>query len=130
MAELTPKQLEELRDPNCFGAVATLKRDGWPHTSMVWLDTDGENVLFNTTKSRAKTRHIERDPRVSVLVFDQNDPYRYFEVEGPATLHEEGANEHITKLSQKYTGKDFHTPKDRVIVRVRPERVFEYVSPA
>jgi PPOX class probable F420-dependent enzyme len=130
MAELTEEQLSALRDPRVFGAVATLKKDGFPHTSMVWLDTDGENVLFNTTKSRAKTRHIERDPRVSVMVFHQEDPYSYFEVEGTATLDDEGANEHITKLSQKYTGKDFHTPENRVIVRVRPERIFAYVSPA
>ena len=126
MAELTELQLKALRDPQYFAVVATLKQDGSPHTSMVWIDTDGENVVFNTTKSRAKTRHLERDPRVSVLVFDKDEPYSYFEVEGPATLDDEGADEHITQLSQKYTGKDFHTPENRVIVRVKPERIFEY----
>ena len=38
----------------------------------------------------------------------------------------EGADEHITQLSQKYRGEDFHTPTDRVIVKVKPERIFDY----
>ena len=95
-------------------------------TSIVWIDTDGQHVIFNTTNSRAKGKHLRRDPRVSVSVFDKEDPYRYFEVEGTAELELAGANEHITTLSQKYRGVDFHTPVDRVIVKVKPERIFDY----
>ena len=125
MSELTEQHLDLLRGTN-FGAVATLKEDGTPQTSIVWVDTDGEHVVFNTTNRRAKGRHLRRDPRVSIAVFDREDPYRYFEVEGTAELDAEGANEHIHELSRKYRGKDFHTPVDRVIVRVRPDRIFDY----
>jgi PPOX class probable F420-dependent enzyme len=125
MATLTDKQLELLRAKS-FAAVATLKEDGAPQTSIVWVDTDGENVVLNTTNKRAKGRHLRRDPRISVTVFDAQDPYRYFEVEGRAELDTNGADEHISELSRKYRGEDFHTPVDRVIVRVRPERIFDY----
>jgi PPOX class probable F420-dependent enzyme len=125
MAALTDRHLELLRGKN-FAAVATLKEDGAPQTSIVWVDTDGENVVFNTTNKRAKGRHLRRDPRVSVTVFDADSPYRYFEVEGRAELDTNGADEHISELSRKYRGQDFHTPVDRVIVRVRPERIFSY----
>ncbi len=125
MANLTEAQVELMRGTN-FAAVATLKEDGTPQTSIVWIDTDGEHVIFNTTNSRAKGKHLRRDPRVSVSVFDKEDPYRYFEVEGTAELELDGANEHITTLSQKYRGVDFHTPTDRVIVKVKPERIFDY----
>ena len=40
------------------------------------------------------------------------------------------ADEHVHELSRKYTGKDFHTPTDRVIVKIHPRRVFDYNSPA
>lgn len=123
--KLTEKQIELLRGTN-FAAVATLKEDGTPQTSIVWVDTDGETVLVNTTNGRAKGRHLRRDPRVSVTVFDAENPYRYFEVEGRAELIDEGADEHIHELSRKYRGEDFDGPMDRVIVRVVPERVFSY----
>ncbi len=125
MTALTDQHLELLRSRS-FAAVATLKPDGTPQTSIVWVDTDGEHVVFNTTNARAKGRHLRRDPRVSVTVFDRDDPYRYFEVEGVAHLQVEGANDHIHELSHKYRGKDFHTPEDRVIVRVKPDRIFTY----
>jgi PPOX class probable F420-dependent enzyme len=123
--KLTDGQVELLRGKN-FAAVATLKENGTPQTSIVWVDTDGEHVVFNTTNSRAKGKHLRRDPRVSVTVFDAENPYRYFEVEGVAELETHGADEHIDELSRKYRGEDFDGPRDRVIVKVRPERVFAY----
>src|ERR1700760_2701394 len=103
MPELTEKQVELIRG-NSFAAVATLKEDGTPQTSIVWVDTDGEHVIVNTRNDRAKGRHLRRDPRVSVTVFDADDPYRYVEVEGEAELELDGANEHIHRLSEKYRG--------------------------
>jgi PPOX class probable F420-dependent enzyme len=122
MATLTEKQAQLFLDPN-FGVVGTVKEDGSPQTSVVWVDWDGENVVFNTKRPRAKGRHLTRNPRVSISVIDREDPYRYVEVEGTAVLDDEGANEHIGKLSHKYKGTDYHDPTGRVIVRVRPERV-------
>jgi PPOX class probable F420-dependent enzyme len=123
--ELTDGQLELLRGKN-FAAVATIKEDGTPQTSIVWVDTDGEHVVFNTTNSRAKGKHLRRDPRVSVTVFDAADPYRYFEVEGTASLELDGAAEHMHRLSRKYTGEEWSDVADRVIVKVTPQRVFNY----
>jgi PPOX class probable F420-dependent enzyme len=125
MSALTDKHLELLRGKN-FAVVATVRKDGSPQTSVVWIDTDGENVVFNTTNARAKGRNLRKDPRVSVTIWDNADPYRYVEVEGTAELDENGAGEHINDLSHKYEGKDFDTPTNRVIVRVRPDRVHDY----
>jgi PPOX class probable F420-dependent enzyme len=125
MAALTEKHLELLKAKN-FAVVATVRDDGRPQTSVVWIDTDGENVVFNTRNDRAKGRNLRVNPRVSITIWDNDDPYRYLEVEGDALLDENGAGEHINDLSLKYEGKDFHTPTNRVIVRVKPERVLDY----
>ncbi len=125
MATLTAKQLDLLKGKN-FAVVATVGEDGAPQTSVVWVDTDGENVVFNTTNARAKGRNLRHDPRVSISIWDDADPYKYLEVEGDASLDEKGAGEHINDLSLKYEGKDFHTPVNRVIVRVKPVRVFDH----
>lgn len=85
-------------------------------------------MLFNTAEGRAKARHLRRDPRASVLVFDNGNWYRWVSVSGAAELDEDGAVEHAHKLSHKYAGKDFDLPpaQTRVIVRVTPERVSTY----
>jgi PPOX class probable F420-dependent enzyme len=125
MAKLSEKQAELLRGKN-WGTVVTLREDGSPHATPVWIDTDGENVIFNTTNKRAKGRNLRTNPRVSITVWDNEDPYKYFEVEGPVELDEEGAGEHINDLSLRYDGKPFHTPVDRLIVRIKPERVLDH----
>jgi PPOX class probable F420-dependent enzyme len=124
MARLTPQQAQLLLEPN-FAVVATVRDDGGPQSSVVWIDWDGEHVVFNTRTVRAKGGHLQRDARVSVSVWDRGDPYRSLEIQGRAELDEEGADEHIAALARKY-GHETFTPGDRVIVRVRPERVHPY----
>jgi PPOX class probable F420-dependent enzyme len=126
MAALSNRQLELLKNGKNFGVVGTVGEDGRPQTSVVWVDTDGERVVFNTKPSRAKGRNLLNDGRLSVTVWDNDDPYKYFEVEGTAELDEEGAGEHINELSLRYEGKPFHTTTDRVIVRVNASRVLDH----
>jgi len=126
-ATLTDEQRAFIRE-NAFPAtVTTLRHDGSPHSTVVWIDeVDGE-VWFNTAVGRAKERYIRDDPRVSVLVLDPTNQYRWVAVNGTASLHEEGADEHIDKLAKKYLGQDrypWHSrDEQRIIVRIRPERL-------
>ena len=125
MASLTEKQAKLFTDPN-YGWAITVRPDGTPHASVVWLDYDGEHVLFNTAKPRAKWRNLEREPRATVAVVDPEDPFNRVAVTGRAELVWEGADDHIHKLSRKYRGRDydnFNPDETRVIVRVTPERV-------
>ena len=85
MAKLSEKQAALLRGKN-WGTVTTLRGDGSPHSTPVWIDTDGENVLFNTAVGRAKERHLRRDPRVSVVVLPAEDQQSgYVSVTGTTT---------------------------------------------
>jgi PPOX class probable F420-dependent enzyme len=108
--------------------VTTLRKDGSPHSTPVWIDTDGENVLFNTSVGRAKERHLRRDPRVSVVVLPAEDQQSgYVSVTGTAELTEDGAVEHIDKLAKKYIGADkypyLQPGEQRVIVTIKPDKV-------
>jgi PPOX class probable F420-dependent enzyme len=124
MAKLTEGQADLFKGKN-LATVATIRRDGSPHLTPVWIDWDGQDVLFNTAEGRAKPRHIRSNPVVGVEVIDGHDPYRWVSVTGPAEIVEEGAVEHIQELSRRYTGRDFNLRADqkRLIVRVKPERV-------
>jgi PPOX class probable F420-dependent enzyme len=98
--------------------------------SVVWVDVDGDEVVFNTAIGRAKERHLRRDPRVSLIVVDPEDAYRWLSVTGRAELTTEGADEHIDKLAKKYLDEDrypWHNPdQQRIIVRIHPEQIDSY----
>jgi PPOX class probable F420-dependent enzyme len=124
---LTEKQAELFRGKN-WGTVVTLRKDGSPHSTPVWIDTDGESVIFNTAIGRAKERHLRRDPRAAVTVMPADDPQSgYVSVTGTAEISEEGANDHIDKLAKKYLGQDkypyLQPGERRVIVTVKPDKV-------
>ncbi len=124
MPRLTPEQGRLFKEPN-LATVATIRRDGSPHLTPVWIDWDGENVVFNTAEGRAKPRNIRRNPVVGVQVVDPGDQYRWVSVSGRAEIVEEGAEEHINELSHRYRGRDYDyvDGEKRLIVRVTPERV-------
>lgn len=110
-----------------YAAFTTLLPDGSPSTHIVWVDADDEHVLINTEVGRQKYRNIKRDPRVSVMVYDGSNPYRFVEIRGRVvgTVTGTQAREHIDELSQRYTGGPYGRPIDseRVILQIEPERV-------
>ncbi|HKJ55739.1 MAG TPA: PPOX class F420-dependent oxidoreductase [Nitriliruptoraceae bacterium] len=110
-----------------FAALTTLFDDGSPQTNIMWVGADDDHVLINTEIHRAKFANVESDPRVSVTVWDNDNPYRYVEVRGRVvdTIGGDIARDHIDELSQRYTGQDYANPiqSERIIVRISPERV-------
>jgi PPOX class probable F420-dependent enzyme len=118
--------VKELAQGPNFGTVATLMADGSPATHVMWVDCDDDYILLNTEVGRAKYRNVQRDPRVSVVVWDHNDPIRYVEVRGRVieTVTGPPARDHIDKLSLKYEGKPYTSAikTERVILKIAPDR--------
>ncbi len=118
--------LELLRAPSpCF--ITTLMKDGSPQTTQTWVDTDGEHVVINTVEGFQKVRNVRRDPRVSVVVSDSRQPFRYAEIRGEVvSMTTEGGAEHIEQLSRKYTGGPYQNyggrPQTRVILTIRADK--------
>jgi len=112
--------------PN-FGALTTLFEDGSPQTQIMWVDADTEHLLINTEVHRAKFRNIQRDPRVTLTIWDATNAYRYAEVRGRVTEIVRGpeAREHIDACSQRYLGRPYpnEIESERAIVRITPDRI-------
>jgi PPOX class probable F420-dependent enzyme len=126
MAKLNESQKQFLEQPY-VGVVTTLRKDGSPHNTVVWVDLEDGVPSFNTALGRAKPRHLERDPRAALIVIDPNDPYKWLAVDGRAELTTEGADPQIDKLAKKYLGADEYpnrrADEQRVKVRINPEHV-------
>jgi PPOX class probable F420-dependent enzyme len=120
--ELQPRVLRLARGQN-FAALTTLLPGGQPQTR---VDADDDHLLVNTEVHRQKFRNVERDPRVTLMIWDKEDPYRFVEVRGEVVEKVRGpeARKHIDELSQKYRGKPYQTPilSERVVLRIAPLR--------
>ncbi|TLP56337.1 PPOX class F420-dependent oxidoreductase [Microbispora triticiradicis] len=126
MSKLDENAVALLKEP-VHAWVTTVRPDGSLHNTVVWVDIDGEEVVFNTAVGRAKERHLRDNPRVSVSVLDPGNAFRFVSVSGTATLELEGADAVIDGLAKKYLGVDaypYRQPgEQRVTVRVVPVKV-------
>lgn len=126
MASLTEQQQDFLKNPY-VGVATTLRDDGSPHSTVVWVDVDAQGVSFNTAYGRTKPNNLTRDPRISLIVVDPADPYKWVSISGKATLTDDGADDQIDNLAQKYLGQasyPWRQPDERrVSVRIAPEKV-------
>lgn len=128
MSVSLPQQAKTWIDEHEFATIATIQPDGQPQLSVVWVSYDGDDLLVSTVKGRRKHLNLERDPRVTVLVYPRGMPYTYVEVRGTATMTEEGGRELIDRLNDAYTGTGRYTADDgtdnvRVVVRITPDKV-------
>jgi PPOX class probable F420-dependent enzyme len=124
---LTENAKELLREP-VLAHIATIDASGRPNISPVWIDVDGDDVVFNTAEGRVKTKNLRSNPNVAVSVVDPQDPHRVIALRGTVTeMTHEGADEHIDFLAKKYLGheqfQDRREGQQRVKIRVRPERI-------
>jgi PPOX class probable F420-dependent enzyme len=128
MSVQLPELAVKLLDKPTFVTLTTLTKDGRPHSTTMWAKRDGDNIIISTTEQRTKAKHMLRDPRVTVSMFDPDAPYNYVTVEGRASLTREGGPELIEDLSQKYTGtrytSDEGTDNIRVVVTITPARAY------
>jgi PPOX class probable F420-dependent enzyme len=130
MAIALPQTVKRILEDKAYGHVITFGASGKPQVTMVWVDVDGDDVVFNTAEGRLKPKNLKRDPRVIVSVQDRNDPQSYMVFHGNATVSEAGADAHIDKLAKRFLGADkypFRQPGEkRLMVRVKPDRIGGY----
>jgi PPOX class probable F420-dependent enzyme len=131
-ATIPASHLDLLARPIC-AVLTTIGRDGWPQSSVVWVDWDGECARVNTTLERQKGRNLLANPRLSLLVVDPDDTSRYVQIRGDAELVSVDAEEHLDSLTRSYTRHpcyyghvypaDQREREKRVICRIHARRV-------
>jgi PPOX class probable F420-dependent enzyme len=133
MSVQIPDSHKDLIDGPVCATVTTVFDDGQPQSSVVWTKLDDDVIKFSVTSTRQKTLNMQKNPKVSVLAIDPQNPYRYLEVRGDVSLSEEGAYDLIDGLAKAYVDKDSYyggvapaEAKDkekRLVVTVTPTRV-------
>jgi PPOX class probable F420-dependent enzyme len=127
MASLDDVGVRELLEQPNYAVISTVNPNGSIHSTIVWIGAEDGMVAVNSAAGRIWPTNLQRDPRVTVLVFESGNPYNYVEVRGTATATREGADEHINALTKKYIGQDeypFRQPgEERIKFVIAPAHV-------
>lgn len=112
--------------------LATVRADGRPHAAPIWFDLDGDTLVFTTGESTVKGRNMRKDPRVSLCIDEEDPPFHFVLIEGPADLAAGGPDllYWATRLGGRYMGADRadeygrrNAVEGELLVRVKPRRI-------
>jgi PPOX class probable F420-dependent enzyme len=124
---LSDPQVRELLEQPNYATVSTINPDDSIHATVIWADTENGSVAINSAIGRKWPANLQRDPRVTLVIQEKDNPYNFVEIRGTATATTEGADEHINRLAKKYIGQDeypYRQPgEERIKFVVTPEHV-------
>jgi len=109
----------------------TVAADGRPHTTIVWVGLDGDEVVIGKLVADQKVTNIRRDPRVSFSMEadgDQHGMQNHLVIEGTARVTQGGAPELLNDLAQRYIGPGttfppMDDPPPGFVIRISPTKV-------
>jgi PPOX class probable F420-dependent enzyme len=136
---LTAADVADLLDEPIVAILATRRPDDTTLLSPVWFEwRDGGFNVWATANDRGKVRHIERDPRVSIVVANSDWPYKGIEVRGEARMSQDGFFDVLGRTARRYFGEEMGSgfaesfTKPGVVIRIEPGelRAWDYADEA
>jgi PPOX class probable F420-dependent enzyme len=109
-----------------------VRKDGSPHVAPVWVDLDGDDIVFMTSADTIKGKAILRDPRVCLCWDDERPPFSFVTVAGTCTTSTDPEEllAWSTRIAARYMGEDQAEAYGRrnavppeMVVRLTPTKV-------
>src|SRR4051794_27443951 len=111
MSRTIPPALLHLLERPLFGALGTIRPDDTVQVNPMWFEYDGEHVRFTHTSKRGKFRNLQRNPSMSLMVFDPDNQQSYLEVRGrlvEAVADPDG--DFYVRVCRRYSESETHPP--------------------
>jgi len=112
--------------------LATVREDGRPHVVPIWIQLDGNEIVFNTGQGSIKALNMQRDPRVCLCVDDEQPPFGFVQIEGTISFSDD-PNELLTwatRIGGRYMGERLaeaygkrNSVPGELLVRLAPTKV-------
>jgi PPOX class probable F420-dependent enzyme len=96
-----------LGGPN-YAHLSTLRADGSPRSSVVWVGMEADNILVCAPDWTRKARDMRRDPRVGLSIVDMANPYRMASLQGRVVeVRPDHDCRYMDPIAMKYTSAPF-----------------------
>ncbi len=77
-----PTEMTRLLDEPIYATVATLRKSGPPHVTVVFCDRDSDYVYINSAKGRIKDVNLRARPEITLHVMSPTNVRHWMSVEG------------------------------------------------
>ena len=132
---MTPEERKAFLEEHRLAIVGAERKDAPPQLSPVYYVMDGDDLLISTTATRAKSKVIRRNTRVSVCVLGEQPPFPYLTVYGRGRIETEGAADVMMAVGGAMAGnplpesmrpaiEERAKKEQRVVLRVTPQSYF------
>lgn len=127
-----PQGILELIERGSPAHFVTLKSDGSPHVTLVWVGVEGDDVVAGHLLENQKVRNIRRNPQVAIsLQADSKSAMgltEYAVLYGRASIQEGGAPQLLQRLAEVYMGPGvkfppMDNPPPGFVTRLRVDRI-------
>ena len=111
------------------GVLGTIGASGRPQLSATWFLAEGDTVKISLNTTRQKVKNLQADPKVSFLILDPGNPYKYVELRGDAEISPDDDYVFADTVGAKYGGdlRERDQPGEaRVVVTIKPARVITW----
>ena len=107
-------ELKKAIENKAFASIATHLGNGEIQNHLMWVDYKDNSLLINTEKGRKKTSNIRNNNSITLVVFEPSAMYSSWEIRGRVIeiIEDKIANEHIDKLSRRYTNHPYAREDD------------------
>ena len=121
---VNPKVEALLKEP-IPAIMSTTRRDGSVETNPIWFEYVDGRLWVNGGTNRIWFKHLQRDPRVTLLFIDPKNMFRWAAVEGRmVNWADDPGGDHINHLSHRYFGRDYQNPRTgRIKIEIEPLNV-------
>ena len=127
MSASIPDSHRPLLDRPIYAALGTIRPDDTVQVNPMWFEYDGEHLRFTHTNQRGKFRNLQRNPSMSLVLIDPDEPLRYIELRGRLVeAIDDPEGDFYVRLGRRYGNPDQQPPPDkadRVILVMGIEKV-------
>ncbi len=113
---MTTNHIESFLKAPRIADLATVRPNGAPHVAPLWFLYEDGVVRIMCDKTSVKMTNIRNDPRVSLSVATDSEPYEYALVNGVAEESYDGISELLDRISVHYKGEEDGIPYARKII--------------
>ena len=132
---MTPEERRKFLEEHRFGVLGIERPGKSPHLTPVYYALDGDDIIVSTTRSRAKSKLVEKAGRLTFCVLQEEFPFDYVAVYGTARLEQENAVDAMARVGEKMYGRpvgpemrpmleERAVKEGRIVLRITPESYY------
>ena len=131
---LTQDELVAFLNEAPIARLGSMNPDGTIHIASVYFKYDNGEILIGTQDISHKTRNIKNNPNVTVLIDNQEAPFRGVLIYGIAALEYEDVIAKRASIFSRYmsaedaqnSASDLASRFQSVVIRIKPQKVTSY----